>query len=108
MSDNSAIVSKVWAFCNTLRDDGVGYGDCLELLKYSLGLKMFEQKNMRYPKYFFNWSYKKRDELQEQEVEAMYKWMKQLKLVPTGFGKLISSQVFLGYFGKGQLLGGSY
>jgi len=31
MSDNnSAIVSKVWSFCNTIRDDGVGYGDyCL-------------------------------------------------------------------------------
>lgn len=24
----SSIVSKVWAFCQTLRDDGVGYGDC--------------------------------------------------------------------------------
>ena len=23
----SSIVSKVWAFCQTLRDDGVGYGD---------------------------------------------------------------------------------
>ena len=23
----SSIVSKIWAFCNTLRDDGVGYGD---------------------------------------------------------------------------------
>ena len=27
--NTSSIVSKVWAFCNTLRDDGVGYGDCL-------------------------------------------------------------------------------
>jgi type I restriction enzyme M protein len=27
----SSIVSKVWAFCNTLRDDDVGYGDYLEL-----------------------------------------------------------------------------
>ena len=27
MSDNnSAILSKVWSFCNTLRDDDVGYG----------------------------------------------------------------------------------
>lgn len=25
----SSIVSKVWAFCNTLRDDGVGYGEWL-------------------------------------------------------------------------------
>jgi len=22
-----ALISKVWSFCNTLRDDGVGYGD---------------------------------------------------------------------------------
>jgi hypothetical protein len=38
MSSNNAsgIVSKVWAFCNTLRDDGVGYGDYLEQLTYLL------------------------------------------------------------------------
>jgi type I restriction enzyme M protein len=28
-NNTSSIVSKIWAFCNTLRDDGVGYGDCL-------------------------------------------------------------------------------
>ena len=28
MNDSaSSIISKVWSFCNTLRDDGVGYGD---------------------------------------------------------------------------------
>jgi len=26
----AAIVSKVWPYCNVLRDDGVGYGDYLE------------------------------------------------------------------------------
>jgi type I restriction enzyme M protein len=26
----AAIVSKVWYYCNVLRDDGVGYGDYLE------------------------------------------------------------------------------
>jgi hypothetical protein len=26
------IISKVWSFCTTLRDDGVGYGDYLEQL----------------------------------------------------------------------------
>lgn len=36
----SSIVSKVWAFCQTLRDDGVGYGDYLEQLTYLLFLKM--------------------------------------------------------------------
>ncbi len=28
-ASTSGIVSKIWAFCNTLRDDGVGYGDYL-------------------------------------------------------------------------------
>lgn len=28
------IISKVWSFCTTLRDDGVGYGDYLEQLTY--------------------------------------------------------------------------
>ena len=45
--DNSAnassIVSKVWAFCQTLRDDGVGYGDYLEQLTYLLFLKMADE-----------------------------------------------------------------
>jgi type I restriction enzyme M protein len=39
----SSIVSKVWAFCNTLRDDGVGYGDYLEQLTYLLFLKMADE-----------------------------------------------------------------
>lgn len=44
MSDNNtAIVSKVWSFCNTLRDDGVGYGDYLEQLTYLLFLKMADE-----------------------------------------------------------------
>lgn len=38
--NNSTIVSKVWSFCQTLRDDGVGYGDYLEQLTYLLFLKM--------------------------------------------------------------------
>jgi hypothetical protein len=34
MSNNtSSIVSKVWSFCNPLRDVGVGYGDYLEQLE---------------------------------------------------------------------------
>jgi type I restriction enzyme M protein len=38
-----AIISKVWSFCNTLRDDGVGYGDYLEQLTYLLFLKMADE-----------------------------------------------------------------
>ncbi|MDE0127987.1 MAG: class I SAM-dependent DNA methyltransferase [Gammaproteobacteria bacterium] len=37
------IVSKVWSFCHTLRDDGVGYGDYLEQLTYLIFLKMADE-----------------------------------------------------------------
>jgi len=45
MADNitSAIVSKVWAMCNPLRDDGVSYGDYLEQLTYMIFLKMADE-----------------------------------------------------------------
>ena len=36
----SSPIQKVWNFCHTLRDDGVGYGDYLEQLTYLLFLKM--------------------------------------------------------------------
>ncbi|MGS2718282.1 N-6 DNA methylase [Eionea flava] len=36
----STLVQKVWNYCHTLRDDGVGYGDYLEQLTYLLFLKM--------------------------------------------------------------------
>src|SRR3990172_6897298 len=37
------IISRVWNYCNTLRDDGVGYGDYLEQLTYMLFLKMADE-----------------------------------------------------------------
>jgi type I restriction enzyme M protein len=42
-NNSASIVSKIWAFCNTLRDDGVGYGDYLEQLTYLLFLKMADE-----------------------------------------------------------------
>lgn len=41
----NSIISKVWGFCNTLRDDGVGYGDYLEQLTYLLFLKMADEQS---------------------------------------------------------------
>ena len=38
-----SIVSRVWSFCTTLRDDGVGYGDYLEQLTYLIFLKMADE-----------------------------------------------------------------
>lgn len=40
---SSTIVQKIWNFCNTLRDDGVSYGDYLEQLTYLLFLKMADE-----------------------------------------------------------------
>jgi type I restriction enzyme M protein len=40
---SAPIVSKVWSFCNTLRDDGVSYGDYLEQLTYLIFLKMADE-----------------------------------------------------------------
>jgi len=39
----ATIISKVWSFCTTLRDDGVGYGDYLEQLTYLIFLKMADE-----------------------------------------------------------------
>jgi type I restriction-modification system DNA methylase subunit len=38
--NTSALIQKVWNFCHTLRDDGVGYGDYLEQLTCLLFLKI--------------------------------------------------------------------
>lgn len=41
--NSSAIISKVWVMCNSLRDDGVSHGDYLEQLTYLLFLKMADE-----------------------------------------------------------------
>ncbi len=41
--NTAPIVSKVWSFCTTLRDDGVSYGDYLEQLTYLIFLKMADE-----------------------------------------------------------------
>src|SRR6478735_6070954 len=40
---SAPIVSKIWSFCDTLRDDGVSYGDYLEQITYLLFLKMADE-----------------------------------------------------------------
>ena len=39
----AAIVSKLWNYCNVLRDDGMSYGDYVEQLTYLLFLKMADE-----------------------------------------------------------------
>ena len=41
--NTQSIISKVWSFCTTLRDDGVGYGDYLTQITYLIFLKMADE-----------------------------------------------------------------
>ena len=43
-NDSSAIVQKLWNYCNVLRDDGISYGDYVEQLTYLLFLKMADEQ----------------------------------------------------------------
>lgn len=44
----NTLVAKIWSFCDTLRDDGLGYGDYLEQLTYLLFLKMADEHREQY------------------------------------------------------------
>src|ERR1700720_2944985 len=41
---SSAIVRKLWHYCNVLRDDGLSYPDYVEQLTYLLFLKMADEQ----------------------------------------------------------------
>ncbi|MBF4491485.1 SAM-dependent DNA methyltransferase [Flavobacterium sp. MR2016-29] len=42
------IAQKIWNYCDTLRDDGLGYNDYLEQLTYLLFLKMADENSNKY------------------------------------------------------------
>lgn len=44
----NTLVQKIWSFCDTLRDDGLGYNDYLEQLTYLLFLKMADENKNKY------------------------------------------------------------
>ena len=48
MTTTNNIVQKIWSFCDTLRDDGLGYTDYLEQLTYLLFLKMADENVNEY------------------------------------------------------------
>ncbi len=45
----SDVVGKLWGFCNTLRHDGINYGDYIEQLTYLLFLKLADEKGLAVP-----------------------------------------------------------
>ncbi len=44
MSNSTALVQKLWNYCNILRDDGLSYGDYVEQLTFLLFLKMADEQ----------------------------------------------------------------
>jgi len=48
---SSAVVQKLWNYCNILRDDGLSYGDYVEQLTYLLFLKMADERKQLDPKH---------------------------------------------------------
>jgi len=76
-TDSSALVQKLWNYCNVLRDDGVSYGDYVEQLTYLLFLKMddeqtkppFKRKSKIPKKYNWNSLLKKDGD----ELEVQYR-----------------------------------
>ncbi|MFA6424720.1 MAG: N-6 DNA methylase [Phycisphaerae bacterium] len=44
----NTLIAKIWSFCDTLRDDGLNYGDYLEQLTYLLFLKMANENPKDY------------------------------------------------------------
>ena len=63
---SSAIVQKLWNYCNVLRDDGMSYGDYVEQLTYLLFLKMADERSR--PPYN-----------QPSQIPAKYNWQNLLK-----------------------------
>jgi len=45
MSNPTQLVSKLWNYCNILRDDGLSYGDYVEQLTFLLFLKMADEQS---------------------------------------------------------------
>ncbi|MAG07373.1 DNA methyltransferase [Candidatus Pacearchaeota archaeon] len=45
MTDSNQLVKKLWNYCDTLRDDGLSYGDYVEQLTYLLFLKMDDERS---------------------------------------------------------------
>lgn len=45
MSNPAQLISKLWNYCNILRDDGLSYGDYVEQLTFLLFLKMADEQS---------------------------------------------------------------
>ena len=49
VDQSSALVKRVWSFCNVLRDEGVGASEYLEQITFLLFLKMADELDREMP-----------------------------------------------------------
>lgn len=76
MSDS--LISKIWNYCHTLRDDGLSYSEYLEQLTFMLFLKMADE--YAGPPYFrdthipkdYNWQSLVKDNISGAALENQY------------------------------------
>ena len=54
IDQSSALVKRVWSFCNVLRDEGVGASEYLEQITFLLFLKMADELDREMPAQW-NW-----------------------------------------------------
>lgn len=76
-NDSSALVQKLWNYCNVLRDDGVSYGDYVEQLTYLLFLKMDDEQTKppfkRKSKIPKNYAWQDLQKIDGDELEVQYR-----------------------------------
>src|SRR5215471_14783542 len=73
------VVGKLWGFCNTLRHDGIDYGDYIEQLTYLLFIKMADERGLELPE-DTDWPYLRKQSgtaLLDAYIEALRKLGKQ-------------------------------
>lgn len=83
------VIQKLWGFCNTLRDEGMNYGQYIEQLTYLLFLKMADERNLPIPRKY-NWKSLK----EKTGMELLEHYQECLKNL--GKEKGILSEIFAG------------
>jgi len=96
MTSSNQLVKKLWSYCDTLRDDGLSYGDYVEQLTFLLFLKMDDErssppynKESRVPKKY-NWQVlisKEGLELEKHYIETLQELGKEDGIIGVIFRK---------------------
>ena len=69
LDHTQALVKRVWGFCDTLRDAGVGSNEYVEQLTYLLFLKMVDEQGLDMPS---EWNWQKLRALSGSDLKKYY------------------------------------